>query len=129
MQTKFPIGSKIQYNSSSGIRTGIVCEVPFEYVLKNKENPRGYAWAVNPSNVWAYWEEEHCPSYVQMEYYTVTLVSEPVKEVERDKYEYLCVPQKTAQFPIENYLNNFGEDGWELVAIDYGSFIFKREVV
>ena len=29
----------------------------------------------------------------------------------------------------ENELNDLGKDGWELVLIDTGSYIFKRELV
>lgn len=29
----------------------------------------------------------------------------------------------------ENELNDLGKDGWELVLVDAGSYIFKRELV
>lgn len=31
-------------------------------------------------------------------------------------------------YDIEHELDAWGRDGWELVAIDFGAWIFKREV-
>lgn len=133
MQTKFPVGSKIQYQpiTSDQSNVGIVCKVPVEYVEKYMGNPDGYYWAVSPDNVWAYWGNDKTPLYLNMNNYDITLVEEPAEQPEvqkQDKFEYLCVPQKGVEFPIENWLNQYGEVGWELVTTDYGKFIFKRKV-
>lgn len=47
----------------------------------------------------------------------------------RKRYEYHMVqqlPGKTVA-GITDILNVLGSDGWEICAIDYGYFIFKRE--
>lgn len=44
-----------------------------------------------------------------------------------DQWEYKMAPQPrdTTQGIVDD-LNFYGADGWELAAIDYGHFIFKR---
>ena len=45
------------------------------------------------------------------------------------KYEYLLIPQPerpNRTTSISDFLDGLGLDGWELCAIDYGCFIFKR---
>ena len=45
------------------------------------------------------------------------------------KWEYCMVVQpKSHEDPLA-VLNRYGADGWSLVGIDYGCFIFKREAV
>ena len=48
------------------------------------------------------------------------------------RFEYSLVSTTTRSFyvkaEIKEFLDKYGAEGWELVAIDYGCFIFKREV-
>jgi hypothetical protein len=47
------------------------------------------------------------------------------------KFEYslVALPAKSTAAEIEKLLNGYGKAGWELCGMNYGSFIFKREVV
>lgn len=50
----------------------------------------------------------------------------------RQKWEYRTVLLPRAedlpcsQDPLVTFLNGFGNEGWELCGVEYGSFIFKR---
>ena len=46
------------------------------------------------------------------------------------KFEYNLIKIEYFQelYETENDLNNQGEFGWELVGIEFGCFIFKREI-
>ena len=45
------------------------------------------------------------------------------------KYEYQLVTMpRGSSVDIENFLNEYGIEGWELCGIDYGCFVFKRKV-
>lgn len=47
------------------------------------------------------------------------------------KWEYKLVEQPGTSYPvsIKEFLDTFGNEGWELCCHDYGCFIFKREVI
>lgn len=126
MQTKFPIGTVVKYKTSYG-------EDGFKYGIVQK----GPDWA-EAYQVFCYWVENR--NLVKTEIVNrltwcsldeVMLADEPAEQPEvqkQDKFEYLCVPQKGVEFPIENWLNQYGEVGWEMICIDYGKVIFKRKV-
>ena len=46
-------------------------------------------------------------------------------------WEYKAVRQPDERLTyggIQDILNQYGSEGWELCSIDYGSFIFKRKI-
>lgn len=43
-----------------------------------------------------------------------------------DKFEYKV--QKISLRPLERTLNEFGQEGWELIMKDADNYIFKRKV-
>ena len=46
-----------------------------------------------------------------------------------DRFKYILVKQPDGSIKkIEDFLNTYGEDGWELTCHDYGCFIFKRRI-
>lgn len=51
--------------------------------------------------------------------------------MEHKKWEYktALMSTQTTQTDLEAILSQWGSNGWELVAIDYGWFIFKRLVL
>ena len=42
------------------------------------------------------------------------------------EYQMEPMPRNKTVKEIEDYLNYYGNDGWELCGIEYGCFIFKR---
>jgi hypothetical protein len=52
----------------------------------------------------------------------------PAPLIPRELWEYRLVPRREARLcDLEAFLNYFGGEGWELVCIEYETFIFKRK--
>ena len=56
-------------------------------------------------------------------------VTAPAPLIPLERWEYKLVPRQEARFgPIQQFLNYFGSEGWELVCLEYDHFIFKRKL-
>ena len=110
---KYPIGTRVYYqnpNTSTKdygtvIKDVRTINVQYPYTWVN--------WDTERLNLWIDDRDLHLAE------------SAPIK-TPKWEYKLVSVKDAIAEESVQEFLNKYGEEGWELTTIDYGSFILKR---